>query len=185
VERVAVKYGLPKDSPYILYLGRINRQKGSDLLPDLARELPGIKVVAAGPVGQFGLQEPSAIIDDLRSAGGTYLGAVPEADLRGLLSGAKALVLPTRQDEMFGMVLIEAGACGTPAIASDLGGIPEVLGDAGLVFPVGDTYELAERARRLVHDVALQRNLAEGALKNSQRFAWPNIAKAYDNVYVR
>lgn len=183
--RVAGTYQLPTSSPYVVYLGRINRQKGSDLLPVLARQLAGVQVVAAGPIGQFGEDGDGMIVDDLLDAGGRYLGPVPEDDLRGLLSGAHALVLPTRHDEMFGMVLIEAGACGTPAVASDLGGIPEAVGDGGLLVPVDDTADLAEKTTRVVQDGSLRDHLSVAALTNARRFSWPHIAERYDHVYAR
>ncbi|MGY1802945.1 glycosyltransferase family 4 protein [Blastococcus sp. SYSU D00922] len=181
--RVAAAYGLLNGAPYVLYLGRLNRQKGSDALPELALALKEQSVVAAGPVGQFGRGAHDSLVDALHSAGGRYLGPVPESDLRGLLSGAIALVLPTRRDEMFGMVLIEAGACGTPAVASNLGGIPEALGEGGYLAPVGDVQAFAQRVTEIASDDVRRRDLQAAALRNALRFTWEKIAEDYADVY--
>jgi glycosyltransferase involved in cell wall biosynthesis len=76
-----------------------------------------------------------------------------------------ALVLPSRTTrlwkEQFGRVLIEAMACKVPVVASDSGAIPEVVGDAGLIFPEGDAQALADCLQRLMDSPELSQELAE------------------------
>jgi glycosyltransferase involved in cell wall biosynthesis len=76
-----------------------------------------------------------------------------------------ALVLPSRTTsvwkEQFGRVIVEAMACQTPVIGSDSGAIPEVIGDAGLIFPEGDAHALGNCLRRLIESPDLRRELGE------------------------
>jgi len=169
-----------------LYVGRINEQKGAHLLEPLAEALAssGITVVAAGPLGQFhldGTVEGSTLLGPLVH----YLGAVEQEILPALMAAADVLVLPTTADEMFGMVLIEAGACGTPAVASDLGGIPEVVGNAGLLFPVGSVPDMVACVTRLLDDPEELARLSELARRNAERFGWSRIVEQSIRMYRR
>lgn len=163
------------EHPYVLYVGRINEQKGSDRLPRIAEGLAesGIKLLAVGPVGQFGASGKTS--DPFEGTLVNYLGVAPKQDLPGLMAGASALVLPTRRHEMFGMVIVEAGACGTPAVASNLGGIPEALGRGGILVDNedGDGFLLA--LRELLSNEAARRDLAGAALENSHAFSWRQV----------
>ena len=92
------------------------------------------------------------------------------------------LVLPSqsssRWQEQFGHVLIEAMAAGVPVIGSDCGAIPEVIGDAGMVFPEGDVEALKERLYQLCRSAALQRRLAHhGRARALSQFTHRHIAE--------
>ena len=94
--------------------------------------------------------------------------ALPPAQLATALQALAVLVLPShtqpRWKEQFGRVLTEAMACGVPVIGSSSGAIPEVIGDAGLVFPEGDAAALAAALERLRIDPALHAALAAAGL---------------------
>ena len=175
-----------KKGKIALYVGRINNQKGAHLLEPLARILEpiGITVVACGPLGQFHLNS-AAQSSPLLGPHVHYLGAVEQEILPMLMSAADVLVLPTTADEMFGMVLIEAGACGTPAVASDLGGIPEVLRDAGLLFPIGSVPELARCVAEVLENPEKLKILSERARRNAERFGWSRIVDQSIAMYRR
>ena len=91
------------------------------------------------------------------------------------------LVIPTqttkRIREQFGRVIVEAMASGIPVIGSTCGAIPEVIGDAGLVFPEGDAEALAGALRRLLSDSALRERLARAGRKRvEQHYSWERVA---------
>lgn len=180
IMRVSEKYGLAR---YILYVGRVNEQKGCDLLPPLAAGLrSGTQLVVAGPAGQFGRRGGDPLVDLIEHAGGVYLGAVPEGDLAGLMAGASLLVLPTRRFEMFGMVLVEAGACGVPAVASRIGGIPEAIGEGGHLVTAGSADELSAAVNDLLDAPSRLSALALKAVRNAQRFSWGRIVDDYEEL---
>ena len=86
-------------------------------------------------------------------------GYVPQEDLPALLSGALAFVLPSWY-EGFGLPVLEAMACGTPVICSNVSSLPEVAGDAALLFDPQDTAALAQAMARVCAEPALRRDAA-------------------------
>jgi glycosyltransferase involved in cell wall biosynthesis len=98
------------------------------------------------------------------------------------------LVLPSRTiarwKEQFGRVIIEAHACGTPVIGSDSGAIPEVIADAGLVFPEGDAPKLAAALETLAQNPTLARDLGTKGLDNARTlFTWKNVAERMATIF--
>jgi glycosyltransferase involved in cell wall biosynthesis len=95
------------------------------------------------------------------------------------------LVLPTetkkRIREQFGRVLVEAMASGVPVIGSTCGAIPEVIGDAGLVFREGDADALAGELRRMLSDEDLRDRLVVAGLEQVKQYSWERVAeKTYE-----
>lgn len=172
-------------SEFVLYLGRVCHQKGSDLLGPLARSLvgTGVAVVAAGPSGQFGVLGKSPLVRDLEAEGVVCLGAVDEVVLAPLLAEASMVVLPTREDEMFGMAALEALACGTPVVASRLGGIPEATGPGAVLVPPGDPQELASAVTAVLSSSETRLRLAEAGQAHAEQFAWQEISRRTLEVY--
>jgi glycosyltransferase involved in cell wall biosynthesis len=113
----------PLRGDYLLFLGRIIPRKGAIEAIELAQRV-GIRLVMAGPGGDYFSEEIEPLI------GGPlieYVGPV-DADRRGsLLAGAAALLFPIVAPEPFGLVMIEAMACGTPVAALDWGAVPEIV----------------------------------------------------------
>jgi glycosyltransferase involved in cell wall biosynthesis len=172
------------EGPVILYVGRINQQKGSHFLDPLARRLKesGVSVVACGPLKQFHSKSKDPR-ENILGPSVIYLGTVEQAMLPRLMAAADILILPTTEAEMFGMVLIEAGACGTPAVASRLDAIPEVLSDAGMTFTPGSVDEMYLCVMKILNDGHLLNELSIRAIKNAQRYDWDRIVKDSIIVY--
>jgi glycosyltransferase involved in cell wall biosynthesis len=174
----------------VLYVGRVCRQKGTDVLLDayarLRAEGRHIRLVIAGPLGQFGQDEDNGFMSLVQQHESIYLGPVDEGVLGSIYNMADVFVMPTRINEMFGMAAIEAQACGKPVVCSDQGGLPEVINpSSGLLFQVGNSEDLARKLRSLMDDGALRRRFSEAAVVNAKRFAWESIANELHQVYQR
>ncbi|MGB9873142.1 MAG: glycosyltransferase, partial [Anaerolineae bacterium] len=105
-----------------------------------------------------------------------------------LLAQVDVVVLPSRTTrvwkEQFGRILVEAMACKVPVVGSDSGAIPEVVGDAGLIFPEGDTEALAECLQRLKESPQQRRELAKrGYVRATTLYSQEYIAAQTVNFY--
>jgi glycosyltransferase involved in cell wall biosynthesis len=117
-----------------------------------------------------------------------FLGRVGSTSMPAFFASIDALVLPSRTTptwkEQFGRVLVEAMACQTPVIGSNSGEIPQVIGDAGLIFAEGDAQALANQLLRLCADSALRAELARrGRARVLAHFTQERIAAATYQVY--
>jgi glycosyltransferase involved in cell wall biosynthesis len=171
--------------PAILYVGRLCEQKGTDLLIAAYRMLKRpAALVLAGPCGQFGKTQISALVAQVREAGGIYLPPLDDADMPGIYNACDVFAMPTRELEMFGMAAVEAQACGKPVVASDHGGLRETVPDtAGTRFRTGDAADLAAHLEALLGNPGLQGTLRAGALENAARYDWPRIVQRCHEVY--
>jgi glycosyltransferase involved in cell wall biosynthesis len=174
----------------VLYAGRFVPEKGLDLLIDALRLL--------GPTAQLRLvgQGPStaALKAQAQAAGVAeqvrFSPPVSPDRMPANMAQADVLVLPSRStpvwQEQFGRVLIEAMACKVPVVGSDSGAIPEVIGDAGLVFPEGNASALADRLRQLMATPALRAELAErGYARAVAHFSQERVAQQTAAFYRR
>ncbi len=131
---------------YLLFLGRIHPDKGTDLAIMVARQA-GVPLVIAGPI------QDQAYFDDkiAPQLGGsvTYLGPVGPAERNDLLGGASALLHLIRFEEPFGLSVVEALATGTPVIATALGSLPELLAAGTTGFLVTDVDQAVSAVARL------------------------------------
>jgi len=185
---------------FILFVGRIDAIKGIDVLlqavhhlsckPQGEKDNLGLIIIGgeldADPrresremqklrqmVQELGLQDRVA-----------FWGSQRQDLLPYFYSAAQALVLPSRY-ESFGMVALEAMACGTPVIASRVGGLKYTIDDGrtGLLVPEGKPVLLADRICRVVEAPAERKKLVKAALAKVQRFSWPHIAQKILSVY--
>ncbi|OLT14214.1 hypothetical protein BJF78_19620 [Pseudonocardia sp. CNS-139] len=170
------------------FVGRVCEQKGTDALVAAFRRVkaaqPDAALLVAGPANWFGSSGRNPVTDAIHDAGGRWLGAVPEDELADVYRTFDVAVLPTREDEMFGMAAVEALAAGTPVVCSDLGGLPEVVPTgAGRLVPPGDVDGLAGALAELCADEALRCALADAAPGAAARYAWPAVAEQADALY--
>ncbi|MCK4470559.1 MAG: glycosyltransferase family 4 protein [Anaerolineae bacterium] len=114
-----------------------------------------------------------------------FIGFVDEADKPALYRGAVAFIFPSRY-EGFGLPPLEALACGTPVVGSDISSIPEVVGDAGVLLPPDDAEGMAGALIQLATDEGFRAELSRRALAQAARFSWERTARealaAYQDV---
>jgi glycosyltransferase involved in cell wall biosynthesis len=110
------------------------------------------------------------------------LGWVPEEDLIAAYRAAEVVVLPS-QYEGFGFPVLEAMACGTPVIGANAASIPEVIGDAGILFDPSSDRDLTGAIRSVLSDRALRDSLREKGMQRAKLFAWNRCAEKTINVY--
>jgi D-inositol-3-phosphate glycosyltransferase len=115
-----------------------------------------------------------------------FLGSVAQDDLPYYYNAAQVVVVPSRY-ESFGMVALEAMACGTPVIASNVGGLATLVRDGRTGFLVrdGDPEALAGRLLPLMQDPALRRALGQHGVATAEAYAWPVIADRVEALYER
>jgi len=171
--------------PMILYVGRLCRQKGTDLLIDAYRKLrQPAALVVAGPSERFGKTHIGELALEVQRAGGIYLPPLDDADMPGIYNACDIFAMPTRELEMFGMAAVEAQACGKPVVASDHGGLREIVPEtAGARFRTGDAGDLAARLQALLDNADMLDGLRAGARENAARYDWTRIAQRCREVY--
>jgi glycosyltransferase involved in cell wall biosynthesis/SAM-dependent methyltransferase len=169
--------------PQALFVGRFVRQKGADLLVSASERLPGWEFVAVGPRGEFhtGSGDTTGVAELGRVE---HRGPQPDAVVAELMAAATCLVLPTREWEVFGMVLVEALARGTPVVASDAAGPPEILAQcpAAHFFCPGDVDSLVAAIEAAGLDGEDDRGSGQ---MFAQRFCWSAIAARSVELYER
>ena len=158
-------------APVVGFIGRAVPEKGIDILADAVAPLDARLLVVGDGAARPALERQTAAWPAGKAL---FAGGVADADVPHYLACMDVLVLPSRTTaswaEQFGHVLIEAMAAGVPVIGSSSGAIPEVIGDAGLVFPEGDTGALRARLTELLADAALRKRLAERGRARVERF---------------
>jgi D-inositol-3-phosphate glycosyltransferase len=186
------------DRRVILFVGRIEPLKGIDSLlraialvvdhlPDL-RDGLCVPIVGGDP-DRIRRDDEMARLQELREDLGiddivTFLGAQDQDRLQYYYSAAEMVVMPSDY-ESFGMVALEAMACGTPVIASDVGGLAILVRDrrTGYRVPARDHNMLAERITRLLTNEGLRRRIGQRAECWAEAYAWPRIANQIEALY--
>ena len=204
-EAVLKRHGIDPNVPYVLFVGRITRQKGIVHLVRALRHIdPGFQIVlcAGAPDTPEIAREMKSAVDAAKAdrAGIIWIEEmVPKDEIIALYSGAELFVCPSIY-EPFGIINLEAMACGTPVVASAVGGIPEVVvhGETGLLVPVeqmteapfepvdADKFarELAAAINELMRDEPRRRKMAEAARRRvEEHFSWTALAKKTADLY--
>lgn len=196
-EMARATIGVPPTHHMILFVGRIQPIKGIDsLIRAMAlvlRNRPVLRgnldLTIIGGAGDPTTDGELARLHMLRESLGigdlvTFLGSRDQDTLVNYYNAASIVVAPSHY-ESFGMVALEAMACGTPVIASDVGGLSLNVADGfnGYLVPLGDVDELAYKIGLLLSQDELRRQLGSQACQWAQRFAWQTIADETLAVY--
>src|SRR2546423_4633252 len=169
------------------YVGRMLPGKGVNILGDALSQLKteNWKLLVVGDGSE---REPfeRALAEHGLLDRAEFTGAISYSAVPPLFQKIDILAVPTettkRIREQFGRVIVEAMASGVPVIGSTCGAIPEVIGDAGLVFPERDATALAAAIKRMLSDAALRERLAQqGKARVKANYSWDVVAtKTYD-----
>ena len=193
------KYGINAQAPYSLFVGRITQQKGLAHLLQAAKSFdPQIQVVlcASAPDTPEIAAEVHELVGELRDLRGKdnviwIQEQVPRSELISLLTHASVFTCPSIYEPQ-GIVNLEAMACETAVVASDVGGIPEVVidGETGVLVhydqfdPSSFEVNFAQEVNRVVADSDLAQRLgAAGRKRAIKDFAWDSIAQSTIDVY--
>jgi len=178
----------PSDAFVVAYAGRFVPEKGLDTLLQAVADLgSGVELwlIGNGPDRPIleALSQELGIEERIR-----WLEPVSPEKMPKVLAQVDVVVLPSCTTrvwkEQFGRILVEAMACKVPVVGSDSGAIPEVVGDAGLIFPEGDAAALAECLRRLKESSELRRELAErGYVRATMIYSQEHIAMQTAEFY--
>jgi D-inositol-3-phosphate glycosyltransferase len=184
----------------ILFVGRIEQIKGIDVLlegvgdllrgrRDLQRRTCLVVVGGAMDPGADGsesekIAELRAMVDAHGIAENVdFVGSLDQQELALYYAAADVCAVPSLT-ESFGLVALEAMACGTPVVATRVGGLQTVVtSDSGLLVPPNDAEALADAIGSLLDDMELRLQLSAGARVRAQQFTWERVADGIEDIY--
>ena len=185
---VRQKLGLAMDEPIVLYVGRIERLKGIDVLLRAAAQTDGrFRLLVVGGDTKDG-ERKSELTALSRELGiepkVTFHDAVPHEQLPLYYNAADICVVPSYY-ESFGLVAVEAMSCGVPVVASRVGGLKETVQDGqnGYLVPWRCPEPFAERLELLLSNEPLRRTLGREARVTAERFRWSEVAASVEDIY--
>jgi len=180
------------DYPFLLYAGNIRRHKN---IPRLVEAFAVVRdQLAAHPVykdlrlviiGDTISQFPAvrqAVIKSRVEQAVRFLGFVPFETLRCFYEFAAAFVFPSRH-EGFGLPPLEAMACGTPVVTSNVSSLPEVVGDAAILVNPENVFDIARGIRDVLLDEGLRAELVRRGRERAARFSWERTARQMLEIY--
>jgi glycosyltransferase involved in cell wall biosynthesis len=170
------------DGPYLLYVGGIEPRKNLPaLIAAFTRLSADLRLAIAGG-GVAWNPEGTDLLDAALANAPTGVrervirtGYVSDVDKVGLLTGAEAFVYPSLY-EGFGLPVLEAMACGTPVVTSNVSSLPEVAGDAAVLVDPADPEAIAAGVERVLSDSALRKQLVDRGLERAKEFSWEATA---------
>ncbi|MDY7040339.1 MAG: glycosyltransferase, partial [Chloroflexota bacterium] len=201
-EEAQTHLGLPDDHQMVLFVGRIEPLKGIDtLLRAMALVTRGcpnwqdrlcVCIIGGDPAnGSADVNTEMERLKQLRAELDisdlvVFMGTKDQDTLNVHYSAAEVVVMPSHY-ESFGMVALEAMACGTPVIASKVGGLVFTVQDGvtGFHVPERNPQALADKISLILHDSALRRRLGDQARKRAQLYGWPIVADQIVALYDR
>ena len=168
----------------MVFVGRLVSDKGADLLvkvfASIARDTHAmLTIVGKGPeegalrdlVAKLGIQER---VD--------FCGPLAGEELAKMLSRHEIAVIPSIWEEPFGIVALEAAACGCVVVGSDGGGLPDAIGPCGMLFKRGDPVDLEKVLRYLLKDSNLRNNIRESSGPHLEKHRMDLLSKKYLNL---
>ena len=190
--RLREVYGL-KGKKVILFVGRLAKRKGFDMvikaLPLVLEKVPSAVLVSCGQ-GELAAQLKKMVKDYNLDEHVIFAGFIPHAELPQYYNLCDVFIMPSREysqvdAEGFGIVYLEAGACGKPAIGGRSGGTPDAIldGETGLLVDPGDREDIANAIIKILSDDNLARQLGENARRRiSERFQWKFSSRFLENL---
>jgi D-inositol-3-phosphate glycosyltransferase len=194
VPAARARLGLPQDAHVLLFVGRIQPLKAPDVLlraaADLIARRPGLRgklvvAVVGGPSGS-GLGKPRALHELAGQLGiQAQVRFVPPVDRATLALWYRAadLVVVPSYSESFGLVAVEAQACGTPVVAAAVGGLPFAVGDGGLLVDGHETAVWSAGLEGLLDDPHRRDLLSRKAVEHASQFSWEDTTDRLLEVY--
>ncbi|MBY6676924.1 D-inositol-3-phosphate glycosyltransferase [Rhodococcus sp. BP-332] len=188
--------GLDADDPLVTFVGRIQPLKAPDVLvaavAEIHRRDPSSRVrvlVVGGPSGT-GLERPDSLIELSRRLGiedrVTFLPPQPPDRLADVYRASDLVAVPS-YSESFGLVAIEAQACGVPVVAADVGGLGVAVrdGETGVLVQGHDPADWATAVQSLLADDRLRTVMASNASRHAENFSWEHTSDALLDTYAR
>ena len=180
IQPFPLRYDAPPGKPLsdsldILFAGRLEKEKGVDNLlrafASIASRFPTARLLIAGDGSQRSHLEARAAALGIAPAT-RFLGWVEGAGIAELLDTSRALCLPSIWAEGLGMVLVEAGLAARPVVASDIGGIRDIVvdGDNGLLVPPGDAHALARALGQVLAERAEAARMGQAGRARAERY---------------
>lgn len=169
----------------LLYIGRLSPRKGLELLLWSLLELSEETKLLIGGTGRHRER-----LEDLTSNLGLeeqveFLGFVPREELPSLYRSADVFVLPSTY-EGFGLVVLEAMACGTPVVGTQVGGVPDIITDTVDGFLVDrEPAQIAKRIDTLAKDKRKRERMQRNARNKAEKMNWESVAERVEDVYKR
>lgn len=182
------------DEHVLLYVGRIQKLKGLELAIRAVEELVPVLnrplrfVIVGGPSGVNGSGEVTRLRELVRALGledvVRFEGPQPHTRLPLYYRAAEALVVCSHS-ESFGLAALEAHACGTPIVATPVGGLGHIVADgkSGFLVETRDPAVFAGRLKTLLADDDLRDSFARAAVQAAERFSWENTAATMHELY--
>ncbi|MBI5555107.1 MAG: glycosyltransferase family 4 protein [Elusimicrobia bacterium] len=181
VKEVLHKYRIEK--PYILFVGTMDPRKNLVRLikafQNVKRQKNDLKLVIVGNKGELFSIELDKMVD---SGDIILTGYIGEEELVYLYNGASIFTFPSLY-EGFGLPILEAMACGTPVITSNVYSMPEVAGEAAILVNPESTDEISAAINRLLQDEPFRKSLIEKGLRRVREFTWEKTAQSTLAVY--
>lgn len=180
-----------KERPRVLSIGRLVERKGLDTVIRAMVGVPGAELVVAGGPPATGLADDPEVrrLTGVARVCGVqdrvrFLGGVPRHEMPALYRSAD-VVVSVPWYEPFGMVPVEASACGVPPIVSSVGGHLDTVVDGvtGLLVPARDPARLTRQLRKLLADAALRRRLGANGVRQAQAYTWDSLATTMQSHY--
>lgn len=180
IEEIQKKYKISGD--YIVFIGTIQPRKNLIRLIEAMAKIDNLKLVVIGKTtgeGKQGwmydqiLRRPGELGIDDRVI---FAGFVPTEDMPYLLNGAKAFACPSLW-EGFGIPAVEAMACGTPVVVSNVSSLPEIVGNAGLLVDPKSVDQIAQAITTIAYDKKLWAQKSKQGLEQAQKYSWEKMAK--------
>ena len=169
----------------VISIGALNKRKGHEYvlkaIPKVLKKNKDIDflIVGKGPEEQNikKLAKELNILDNV-----TFIDFIPEEQLPLYYSSSEFFVLATLYDS-FGIVFAEAMACGIPVVSTNVGGVPEVVGEGGILVEPRNPDQLAEAMLKLLNDENLRQELSKKALEQAKKFSIENRINKIEEIY--